>query len=262
MPILTFDMDYIIIDKLHIYAYHGVHASEKEAGQNFYVSVRLAVDLYKPGHTDALEDTVSYSDVAKLIDRVFTAEKYDLIERAAYATAEAVLDAFPAVSKIEVQVDKPDAPIGLEFDTVSVDITLSRHTAYIGIGSNIGDRQGYIDKALEMLEETPGVHITARSSIIETEPYGGVEQDPFLNGVIEIDTYLPPYALLDRLHEIEYACGRERTIHWGPRTLDLDILLYDDLHMNEKELTIPHPDMKNREFVLKPLREIAPHLVL
>ena len=247
-------MDKITIEKLHIYAYHGVNASEKESGQDFFVSAYLTVDLYKPGHTDALEDTVNYSDVAKLINRVFTADKYDLIERAAYAVAEAVLDEYESVRAIEVRVDKPDAPIGLEFDTVSVDITLSRHTSYIGIGSNIGDRQGYIDKALLMLEETRGIHITAVSTIIE--------QDPFLNGVIEIDTYLPPYALLDRLHEIENACGRVRTIHWGPRTLDLDILLYDDLHMNEKELTIPHPDMMNREFVLNPLREIAPHLVL
>lgn len=255
-------MDTIRIDKLHIYAYHGVHDSEKESGQDFYVSVCLTVDLYKAGHTDALEDTVSYSDAAKLINRVFTAAKYDLIERAAYAVAEAVLEEFPAVMAIEVRVDKPDAPIGLDFDTVSVDIILSRHTSYIGIGSNMGDRQGYIDKALSMLEETPGIRIRAVSSIIETEPYGGVEQDPFLNGVIGIETWLPPYALLDRLHEIENACGRVRTIHWGPRTLDLDILLYDDLHMNEKELTIPHPDMMNREFVLNPLREIAPHLVL
>ena len=255
-------MDKITIEKLHIYAYHGVHASEKENGQDFYVSAVLFTDLYKAGRSDALEDTVSYSDAAKLIHRVFTAEKYDLIERAAVTVAEALLDNFPALRSAVVRVDKPDAPIGLEFDTVSVEITLSRHIAYIGIGSNMGDRLKFIDKALAMLEETPGISVTAKSSIIETEPYGGVEQDPFLNGVIEISTRLRPYDLLDRLHEIENACGRVRTIHWGPRTLDLDILLYDDLHMNEKELTIPHPDMKNREFVLKPLAEIAPHLIL
>ncbi len=255
-------MDNITIEKLHIYAYHGVHASEKENGQDFYVSAVLFIDLYRAGHSDALEDTVNYSDAAKLIHRVFTAEKYDLIERAATAVAEALLDRYPSLGSAAIRVDKPDAPIGLEFDTVSVNITLSRHTAYLGIGSNMGDRQGFIDKALAMLDETPGISVTAKSSIIETEPYGGVEQDPFLNGVVEICTYMSPYALLDRLHEIENACGRVRTVHWGPRTLDLDILLYDDLHMNEKELTIPHPDMKNREFVLKPLAEIAPHIRL
>lgn len=254
-------MDRITIEKLHIYAYHGVNAGEKEHGQDFYVSATLSLDLYKPGHTDDLNDTVNYSDAAKLIHSVFTAEKYDLIERAATAVAEALLDQYPSVNSVTVRVDKPDAPIGLEFDTVSVDITLSRHTVYIGIGSNMGDRQAYIDKALSMLRETPGIGITAVSSIIETEPYGGVEQDPFLNGVIGISTYLSPHALLDRLHEIENACGRERTVHWGPRTLDLDILLYDDLHINDNELTIPHPDMKNREFVLKPLAEIAPHII-
>ncbi len=255
-------MDSITIEKLHIYAYHGVNAGEKEHGQDFFVSVTLSLDLYKPGHTDDLNDTVNYSDAAKLIHSVFTAEKYDLIERVAAAVAEALLDRYPSVDSVTVRVDKPDAPIGLEFDTVAVEITLSRHIAYLGIGSNMGDRQAYIDKALSMLGETHGIAVTAVSSIIETEPYGGVEQDPFLNGVIEISTYMPPHVLLDRLHEIENACGRERTVHWGPRTLDLDILLYDDIRMNDKELTIPHPDMNNREFVLKPLAEIAPHIIL
>ena len=254
-------MDKITISNLHIYAYHGVHESEKENGQNFYVSAVLYTDLYQPGHTDVLNDTVSYSDAAKLINRVFISEKYDLIEKAAYVCAEAVLDEFPAVTAIDLKVSKPEAPIGLEFENVSVDITISRHTAYLGIGSNMGDRMGYIDSAVEKLDNTPGINVTGRSGIIETDPYGPVEQDKFLNGVLEIETYLTPEALLDRLHEIEDDLGRKRTVHWGPRTVDLDILLFDDLVMSTEDLVIPHPDMKNREFVLKPLAEIAPHLI-
>ena len=254
-------MDKITIDKLHIYAYHGVHESEKENGQNFYVSAVLYTDLYRAGHTDDLGDTVSYSDAAKLINRVFVSEKYDLIEKAAYVCAEAVLDSFPAVHAVDLKVSKPEAPIGLDFDDVSVDITLSCHKAYLSFGSNMGDRMAYIESAIEKLKNTPGIKVIRRSDIIETDPYGPVEQDKFLNGVLEIETYLTPEALLDALHVTEDALGRKRTVRWGPRTVDLDILLYDDLVMCTEDLVIPHPDMKNRDFVLKPLCEIAPNLI-
>lgn len=91
-----------------------------------------------------------------------------------------------------------------------------------------------------------------------TEPYGGVEQDDFLNGAIEAETFLSPDALLHKLHAIEQEAGRERKIHWGPRTLDLDILLYDHEIIDTEKLTIPHIDMQNRQFVLEPLSQLAP----
>ncbi len=254
-------MDKITIKNLHIYAYHGVHDSEKETGQNFYVSAVLYTDLYVPGHSDKLDDTVSYSDAAKLIYRVFSENKYDLIERSAYTVAEAVLNEYPQVEGIELSVSKPEAPIGLEIEDVSVSVELRRHTAYIALGSNIGDRREYLDKAVGMIEESPEISVTGRSSYIETKPYGGVKQDDFLNGVIKVRTYLSPFILLDRLQFIENRLGRERKIHWGPRTIDLDILLYDDMILDSEKLTIPHADMINREFVLKPMCEIAPNLV-
>ena len=102
------------------------------------------------------------------------------------------------------------------------------------------------------------VHV---SSLIETKPYGGVVQDDFLNGCIAIDTLKEPEELLDFLMDVEAQAGRVRTIHWGPRTLDLDILMYDDLVMNERRLTIPHKEMHKRLFVLEPLEEIAPYLM-
>ena len=97
------------------------------------------------------------------------------------------------------------------------------------------------------------------SKLIVTEPYGGVEQDEFLNGACKIQTLLAPWELLDRLHELEKEAGRERLIHWGPRTLDLDILLYDNEIIENDELCIPHVDMQNRRFVLEPMAEIASH---
>ena len=98
-----------------------------------------------------------------------------------------------------------------------------------------------------------------QSSYLVTKPYGGVEQDDFLNACVELETLLPPAELLERLHEIEQAAHRERLIRWGPRTLDLDILLYDDLILETGDLVIPHVEMHLRDFVLRPLREIAPH---
>lgn len=135
------------------------------------------------------------------------------------------------------------------------------HTAYLSFGSNMGDRQGYIDKALKLLEEDPQIGIVKVSSVIETAPYGGVEQDPFLNGAVMIRTAYAPEALLDRINEIELLCDRVRRIRWGPRTLDLDILLYDDEIIDTRRLTVPHTDMANRDFVLDPLCEIAPDVI-
>ena len=99
------------------------------------------------------------------------------------------------------------------------------------------------------------------STLIETAPYGGVEQEDFLNGAVEIETLLTPLELLDTLHRLEQQANRVREIHWGPRTLDLDILLYDDLVLCSQRLTIPHADMTNRSFVLEPMAEIAPYAV-
>lgn len=123
----------------------------------------------------------------------------------------------------------------------------------------MGDRAVYIRKALEGLKAR-GVHVKKISSIIETEPDGGPPQGKYFNTVIECATALDPQDLLKTLQEIEHQLGRVRTVPNGPRTIDLDILLYDQLHLNTPELTIPHPRMNSRDFVMIPLKEIAPHL--
>lgn len=255
-------MDKIRIEGLHIYAYTGVFDFEKENGQNFYIDATLELDTYKAGHLDNLDETVSYADVAELIVRVFTAQKYDLIEGAAEAIAEAILTKYFSVVSVEIEIKKPEAPIELDFKTVAVNITRKWHKVYLSFGSNMGDKQGYIDKAIGLLKADNLIRVGRISSIIKTAPYGGVEQDDFLNGALEMDTLLPPTELLDVLHSVEAECERERKQHWGPRTLDLDILLYDDLIMNTEKLTIPHVDMANRQFVLDPMFEIAPNVIV
>jgi 2-amino-4-hydroxy-6-hydroxymethyldihydropteridine diphosphokinase len=130
-------------------------------------------------------------------------------------------------------------------------------TVYLGIGSNLGNRQNNCEKSLCLLEEK-GITIIKRSSMIETEPWGVQDQPKFINLVVEIQTDLEPEELLQRLKEIEVGIGREETVRWGPRIIDLDILFYDDIVVNSPELVIPHPHIQDRIFVLKPLSEIAP----
>lgn len=133
--------------------------------------------------------------------------------------------------------------------------------AYLSLGSNLGDRNANLQGAMKELEET-GVQIAAVSQIYVTEPWGGVEQPEFWNLAVEIETTLDPLELLKICQDIELSLGRERSIHWGPRTIDIDILLYDNRVSNTPELTLPHPHMEKRAFVLSPLREIAPELTL
>lgn len=128
--------------------------------------------------------------------------------------------------------------------------------AYIALGSNIGEREKYIEKAILEIEKRVG-RVLKKSTIIETEPYGYTDQDSFLNLVIEVDTELSPRRLLEELLKIELELDRVRIINWGPRTIDLDIIYYGDEIVDEEDLQIPHVDLYNREFVLKPLEEIA-----
>lgn len=127
----------------------------------------------------------------------------------------------------------------------------------IALGSNMGDRMNYLNKAQEKISERVG-KVIKKSSILETKAYGYTEQDDFLNMAISVETALEPEELLDVLLEIELELGRVRTIHWGPRTLDLDVIYCGDIIISTEKLKVPHPDLHNREFVLKPIAEICP----
>lgn len=134
-------------------------------------------------------------------------------------------------------------------------------TAYLGLGSNVGDREEYIEQAVFLLEKNPNIQVHKRSSNYETEAEGGADQPPFINAAVEVRTKLPPHRLLEVCQEIETALGREREVEWGPRTIDIDILLYENEIISDDKLQVPHPLMHERMFVLRPLKEIAPHMV-
>lgn len=253
-------MDEIRIDNLQVYACHGVYPEENRLGQTFYLNVVLYTDTRTAGRTDELEQSTNYGEVCHFMTRWMKEHTCKLIEAAAEGLARELLLEFPLVKEIRLELKKPQAPVGLPLESVSVRIKRSWHKVYLAIGSNLGDRRRYLQEGIAALKAHSDIRVKRISSIIATQPYGGVEQGEFLNGCLLIETLLTPGELLTVLHEIEQAAGRERKIHWGPRTLDLDIIFYDDLVYEEDELTIPHADMQNRSFVLEPMAELAPNL--
>jgi len=133
--------------------------------------------------------------------------------------------------------------------------------AFVGLGSNLGDREAQIRLALEELEKVPGTLVARASSLYDTEPVGEVEQPNFLNAVAQLDTELTARQLLWNLLLIERRLGRVRSSRWGPRTIDLDLLLFGELVVDEPDLQVPHPELTKRSFVLVPLVELEPQLV-
>lgn len=253
-------MDKIYIKNLELFAKHGVFPEENVLGQKFVVSAVLYTDIREAGKSDDLTKSIHYGEVSHQIREYVENHTYKLLERVAEGLAEELLLTVPRLKGIKLEIKKPWAPVGLPLETVSVEIERWWHRAYIALGSNLGDKKRYLNDAVEALGKTCGCRINKVSDFIVTSPYGGVEQDDFLNGVLELSTILTPEELLLRLHEIEQGAGRERKVRWGPRTLDLDILLYDSVILDTEELHIPHIDMQRRDFVLKPLNQIASHV--
>jgi len=133
-------------------------------------------------------------------------------------------------------------------------------TAFVGIGSNLGDRETNLTRAIDLLSAEDGIEVVAVSELRETDPVGPVEQGPFLNGAVEVETSLAPHELLGRLLSVENRVGRVRNERWGPRTIDLDLLLYGGERVNEADLTVPHPRLHERRFALEPLADLDPTL--
>ena len=249
----------ININGLEIEACHGILEEEKVNPQKFVFDLKLEVDFFSASEHDGIIATVNYAEVCALIEKIVTEKSYNLIESLAYECAFEVLDSFELVKGIELTCSKPQAPVPQKFENISVTVKLERVKAYLSLGSSLGDREWILMRAVELLDETRGIDVEVMSECIETEPYGGVAKFKFLNCAVCINTYLPPHNLLDEIHRIENVCGRIRMKRWEDRTLDIDIIFYGDKTICDETLTIPHPDYKNRDFVIIPLKSIAPH---
>lgn len=250
--------DEIRIELLEVYAYHGAYPEERQLGQRFFVNAVLYTDTRRAGLEDKLELSTNYGDVCMFIREWMKDNTCQLLEAVAEGLSKAILLRYDLISSIDLEIRKPDAPIPLPFGCVSVKVHRGWHRAYLSIGSNMGDKEGYLKGAVEALREHPLIRVTKESELIVTEPYGGVEQEEFLNGALEAETLLGPEELLEAVHDIENRFDRKRTIRWGPRTLDIDIVFYDKLVYESDTLVIPHPDMERRDFVLRPLNMLAP----
>lgn len=253
------ELDQIKIEGLEIFANHGVFPEENVLGQKFIVSATLYTDTRKAGKTDELTASIHYGEVSAFITEFVKSHTYKLLERVAEELVEDMLQKFDGLEKVTLEIQKPWAPVGLPLKTVSVKISREWHTTYIALGSNIGDSETYLNEAVEKIGQIPTCTVEKVSSYLVTEPYGVTDQPDFLNACLKLRTLLYPEELLKELNRIEKKAGRERIIHWGPRTLDLDILLYDDIVLEEDDLCIPHVEMHKRSFVLEPLAEIAPY---
>ncbi len=251
-------LDKIYIRNLEVFGKHGVLPEENRLGQKFQINAVLFTSTRAAGLKDDLTKTIHYGEVSHFMADFMMGHTFQLIETVAEQMAHAVLLKFPAMEKIRLEVVKPWAPIGLPLESVSVEIERGWHQAFVAIGSNLGEREDYLAMGVQGLKSCEDCKVEQVSGIIATKPYGVTNQPDFLNGVVKLKTLLDPWELLGQLHAIEQQAGRERKERWGPRTLDLDLIFYDDWVIDTEELKVPHPDMQNRAFVLQPLAELAP----
>ena len=254
--------DRIELRGLRVRGYHGVLDSERRDGQEFLIDAVLAVDTRPAAATDDLSLTVDYAGLSERLAGIVAGEPVQLIETLAEQLAQACL-AEPAVRQAEITVHKPNAPISLPFGDVSVTIRRERRVpVVIALGSNLGDRRQELQRAVDELAATRGLRITAVSPVYETAPVGGPEQPDYLNAVVLAETSRPAAELLRQAHTIEVAAQRTREVHWGPRTLDVDIIAYGAETSSDPVLTLPHPRAHERAFVLAPWLDADPGAVL
>jgi len=257
-------MDKIIIEDLEVFTKIGVGEQERANPQKLLITVEMFLDIRMASFPDEFSGTIDYAKVCHFIQKSLSSKSYKLIEAAAeYLARDLLLKFRPLLQAVTITVKKPWAPIGMSLGSAAVCITRKWNTAYLSLGSNMGDRENYLKEAIKLFSKHKLCRLVKSSDIIETEPYGGVEQDNFLNLAIEIKTLLSPVELLSLANEAEQRAGRKREIHWGPRTLDVDILFYNSeiLYLKAPNLNIPHVDLHNRKFVLEPLNQIAPGFV-
>jgi dihydroneopterin aldolase / 2-amino-4-hydroxy-6-hydroxymethyldihydropteridine diphosphokinase len=244
----------------------GVLESEHGRTQPVELDVFIECDVSDAARTDQVGRTIHYGEVLDDVEAVLTATHHELLERAAVVVADTVLR-FDGATAVEVCLRKLEPPVSQHLDHTAVRVRRSRdgeagvpspptRRAHIALGSNMGDRLDHLRLAVSQLAPV------AESAVYETEPLGGrPAQGAYLNMVVAVETTLDPYELLRECHRLEGLAMRVRTERNGPRTLDVDVLTYEGTLITSEMLTIPHPRMFERRFVLEPLLEIAPDLV-
>lgn len=243
---------------------HGVLPHEHDHAQPFVVDVDLELDLRRAGHSDDLSHTVSYAEVAADVVDVVAGPHVDLVETLAERIADACL-ARPFVDGAQVWVHKPHAPVGVPVADVVVHVRRELwRPVVVALGSNRGDTIDTLTSAVRHVSGIDGVRVRALSRLYDTDPVGGPDQPSYLNAVMLADTRLSPHTLMRRLAEVESSHGRRRTVRWGARTLDLDIVQMGDptadrdVRCDDDVVELPHPRAHERTFVLVPWLQVDP----
>ena len=272
---MLFDMFKILIEDLNLFGYHGVKESEKKDGQNFRFNIEILLNKDVSLEKDNLEDTLNYSEVIRIIKDINNKQRFNLMETLSRTIADRVMNISPSVQKVSVKIEKTAPPIKENLTSVGVECVIDQGEegkdnpkkagvdVYLSLGSNMGRREENLRKAVDMIGESPDIDIIRVSSIYETEPMYVKEQDYFYNIAVRcrVDKKLGPFDVMGFLKGIEYELGRRKASKkYGPRIIDIDLLYYGKMTLQSDFLTVPHPKIKERKFVLIPLSEIAPDL--
>ncbi len=250
--------DTIYIKDLEIPAKHGVNDEEKNLARTFLVSIKIGLNF--ENINDDINKTVNYSAICQKVTNWMQQNSFNLLETCAEFMAKNLLQDYPEIISTEVEIKKPGVFLSKTLKYASTKVKRSWHNVFIGIGSNLGNKKENIDKALKLIQNE-NLKLIGVSKTYETAPVSDIPQDDYLNCAVEIKTLLSPAALMDFLLDTEKQLHRTREIKWGPRTIDLDILFYDNIICNNKKITIPHPRLHNRLFVLDPMSDLSPHFL-
>ena len=278
----------ILIKDLVLYGYHGVNESEKKKGQYFVYNLEIKLKKNYKVEDDAIENTLNYSEAIRILKRTNNDNRFDLLETLSYTCAAELFMMSELIEEIKITVEKINPPIRGKLKSVGVTLKLKRKDflhyneivdrennknnikdklkiCYLSLGSNLGDRLGNLKQAVSILSDKDILRVLKISSIYETEPMYFKKQSEFYNIVIktELESGLSPFVLLGYLKDIEYEMGRqESSFKNSPRIIDIDILDVEDTVIDSDILKLPHDRMKERNFVLVPLSEIAPDYII
>lgn len=273
----------IKIKDLKLFGYHGVKQEEKTSGQNFLfnISIDIAKESFeKDGlYQDNILNTVNYSEIIALIKEINSNNRFNLLETFSEVLAEKIISYSPLILKVKVRIEKISPPIKESIGSVGVELELERNPnshdyepktskksiVFLSLGSNLGDREKNLRDAVKKLRANQNLDIISISSIYETEPMYVENQEYFYNIVLKaaIKSAYSAFELLGYAKKIEFDLGRKSTYaRYGPRTIDVDILTFDELKIDSDLLGLPHPKIFERNFVLIPLSEISPDFMI
>ena len=273
----------INIKDLKLFGYHGVKQEEKTSGQNFLfnISVDIAKDSFEKNGLlrDNILNTVNYSEIITLIKEINSKNRFNLLETFSEVLAEKIISYSPLILKVKVRIEKISPPIKESIGSVGVELELERNPnshdyepkiskksiVFLSLGSNLGDREKNLRDAVKKLRVNQNLDVISISSIYETEPMYVENQEYFYNIVVKaaIKSAYSAFELLGYAKKIEFDLGRKSTYaRYGPRTIDVDILTFDELKIDSDLLALPHPKIFERNFVLVPLAEVSPDFMI